>query len=205
MLVTENFNWSWVPCTHPHVSVATALTADVTGLKTNSWRKKKSWWLVAAGFHHVKLSPNVCVMFHWPAHAAQQQTRRLTESRWGPSGELNVSCCAKLQKNNSSSRCPQRKTEGSGKPRQPCQRGSQCLIIMLSARDGRITTCPFIVYMLGFSRHGRLAHWLWFCFKVEVNLFGFAVASLISQQSTLAPPQRQSGEHLFSDWLAGVS
>ncbi len=40
--------------------------------------KKKSWpVLVAAGFHHVKLSSKVCVMFHRPAHAAQQQTRQL--------------------------------------------------------------------------------------------------------------------------------
>lgn len=150
MLVTENFNWSWVPCTHPHLSGAMALTADVTGLKTNSWRKKKIMSCVGGcWFSPRETKPQrVCVMFHWPAHAAQQQTRRLTESRWGPSGELNVSCCAKLQKNNSSSRCPQRKTEGSGKQRQPCQRGSQCLIIMLSTRDAQITTCPFIVYIV---------------------------------------------------------
>lgn len=74
-----------------------------------------------------------------------------------------MSCCAKLQKNNSSSHCPQRKTEGRGKQQQPCQRGSQCLIIMLTTWDGRITTCPFIVYMLGFGRQGCLAHWLFLC------------------------------------------
>lgn len=155
--------------------------ADVTGLKTNSWESLGGGGscpvLVAAGFRHVKLSSEVCVMFHWPARAAQQQTRRLTESRWGPSGELNVSCCAKLQKNNSSSRCPRRKTEGRGKQRQPCQGGSQFLIIMLRTWDGQITTCPFIVYTLGFGRHGCLARWLCFCVKVKSNLFGFAVAS----------------------------
>lgn len=107
------------------------------------------------------------MMFHWPAQAARQQTRRLTESWWGPSGELNVSCCAKLQKNNSSSSCPQRKTEGSGKQRQPCQQGPQCLIIMLSTRDGRFTTCPLIVCALGYSRCGRLTHWLQFLFQSQ--------------------------------------
>lgn len=156
---------------------------------------------LAAGFHYVKLSFKVCVMFHWPTNAAQQQTRRLTESRLGPSGELYVSCCAKLQKNNSSSCCPQRKTEGSGKQQQPCQQGPQCLIIMLNTRDGRITTCPFTVYMPRFGRHSPLAPWPWFCFKAEVNVFGVAVVSLISQQSTMAPPQRQCRAH-FSFWLA---
>lgn len=155
--------------------------ADIRGLKTNSLRilggKKSCPVLVAADFRHVKLSSEVCVMFHWPTHAAQQQTRPLTESQWGPSGEVNVSCCAKLQKNNSSSHCPQRRTEGRGKQQQPCQQGSQCLIIMLRTWDGRITTCPFIVYMLGFSQHNCLAHWLCFCVKVETNLFPFAVAS----------------------------
>lgn len=131
--------------------------ADVTGLKTNSWeslgRKKKSCpVLVAAGFRHMKLSSEVCVMFHWPTHAAQQQTRRLTESRWGPSGELNMSCCAKPQKNNSSSCCPLRKTEGRGKQRQPCQHCSHHIIIMLRTWDGRITTCPPIVWILGFGQ-----------------------------------------------------
>lgn len=167
-----------------------------SGAKKKQQKPKKTTQLRAALelliFHRVKPSSTAVMMFHWPVQAAQQQTRRLTESWWGPSGELNVSCCAKLQKNNSSSSCPQRKTEGSGKQRQPCQQGPQCLIIMLSTRDGRFTTCPLIVCALGYSRCGRLTRRLRFCFRVRVNLCGFAVASLISQQSTLAPAQRQS-------------
>lgn len=126
--------------------------------KTNKKKTRKVW--LTAGFHYVKLNFKVYVMFHWPTNAAQQQTRRLTESRWGPSGELHVSCCAKLQKNNSSSCCPQRKTEGSGKQQQSCQQGSQCLIIMLNTRNGRITTCPFTVYMLCFGR------FIWRCCSI---------------------------------------
>lgn len=60
--------------------------------------------VVTAGFCHTKINSEVCMTFYWPTHAAQQQT---TESWRGPSGELNVSCCANHQENNSSSRCTQ--------------------------------------------------------------------------------------------------
>lgn len=153
-----------------HAPTHTSLAPQLWWQRSQAWkathgREKKPKHVTCRWLLVFTMCFKVCVMFHWPTNAAQQQTRRLTESRWGPSGELYVSCCAKLQKNNSSSCCPQRKTEGSGKQRQPCQQGPQCLIIMLNTRDRRITTCPFTVCMLRFGRHNPLAPWPWFCFS----------------------------------------
>ena len=149
---------------------------------TSPWRQVSEWLMSQAWklIHQEKEKKIMsCVGGYWfspretkiqhvcdVSHAAQQQTGGLSESWRRPSGKLNVSCCAKLLKNNSSSCCPQRKTEGSGNQRQPCQWGSQCLIIMLSAWDGRITTCLFIVCMLGFCWYCCPPQWFWVCFKL---------------------------------------
>lgn len=165
--------------------------------------KKTCPVLVAAGFHHVKLSSKVCVKFHWLENAAQQQTRRPTESRWGPSGELNVSCCAKLQNNNSSSHCPQRKTESRGKQQQHCQRGSQCLIIMLRAWDRRFTTCSFIVYMLEFGCYG-LSGTLTF-FMSKLSSFYFVLSHIINLPAVKTGSISEAEwAKCISDWLADV-
>lgn len=114
-----------------------------------------------------------------------------------------MSCCAKRQKNNSSSSCPQRKTEGSGKQRQPCQAGPQSLIIMLSTRDGRFTTCPLIVCALGCSRCGRLTHGLHFCFRVREGQFMWLRSGIINLPAVNSGSGTEAKQSvaLLSVWL----
>lgn len=152
--------------------------------------------------------PTTCVcVCVWCFYAARQQTRRLTEiHREAHLGEVNVSRCAELQKNQLIIiiiiiPLPSEEEEARRR-REPCQGGSHCLVTVQRTWGGWTATWTFMVDVLRGSVHAADCH-SDSVSMFESNLLDFLHCKYL-KESKVVPSQSQERRRLFFDLLSAV-